>query len=325
MLASRQPAGVIRMSGTFFMTMTLILEQTFNGLQAGVTLFLVAAGLTLILGIMDFVFLAHGAQVMIGAYAAAAITGATGNFYLGLLLAIPVTFASGYLLEFLIIRHLYQRDHMEQVLATFGLILFFNEVIRIGFGPAALYSDLPPSLSGFVEILPDTPYPAYRFAVILAGLVLALAIHLFVSRTRVGAMVRAGANNPMMTAALGINIKILFRLIFATGACFAGVAGMLLGPLTSVQPGMGEPLLILSLVVIIIGGIGSVRGAFIAAIIVGLVDTLGRVFLPALLRLVIDQAAADGAGPALASMLVYILMALVLIFRPTGLFPAKGS
>ena len=307
------------------MTMTLILEQIFNGLQAGVTLFLVAAGLTLILGIMDFVFLAHGAQVMIGAYAAAAITGATGNFYLGLLLAIPVTFASGYLLEFLIIRHLYQRDHMEQVLATFGLILFFNELIRIGFGPAALYSDLPPSLSGFVEILPDTPYPAYRLAVILAGLVLALAIHLFVSRTRVGAMVRAGANNPMMTAALGINIKILFRLIFATGACFAGVAGMLLGPLTSVQPGMGEPLLILSLVVIIIGGIGSVRGAFIAAIIVGLVDTLGRVFLPALLRLVIDQAAADGAGPALASMLVYILMALVLIFRPTGLFPAKGS
>ena len=307
------------------MTMTLILEQIFNGLQAGVTLFLVAAGLTLILGIMDFVFLAHGAQVMIGAYAAAAITSVTGNFYLGLLLAIPVTFASGYLLELLIIRHLYQRDHMEQVLATFGLILFFNELIRIGFGPAALYSDLPPSLSGFVEILPDTPYPAYRLAVILAGLVLALAIYLFVSRTRVGAMVRAGANNPAMTAALGINTKILFRLIFATGACFAGVAGMLLGPLTSVQPGMGEPLLILSLVVIIIGGIGSVRGAFIAAIIVGLVDTLGRVFLPALLRLIIDQAAADGAGPALASMLVYILMAMVLIFRPTGLFSARGS
>lgn len=307
------------------MTMTLILEQIFNGLQAGVTLFLVAAGLTLILGIMDFVFLAHGAQVMIGAYAAAVITSVTGNFYLGLLLAIPVTFASGYLLELVIIRHLYQRDHMEQVLATFGLILFFNELIRIGFGPAALYSDLPPSLSGFVEILPDTPYPVYRLAVILAGLVLALAIYLFVSRTRVGAMVRAGANNPAMTAALGINTKILFRLIFATGACFAGVAGMLLGPLTSVQPGMGEPLLILSLVVIIIGGIGSVRGAFIAAIIVGLVDTLGRVFLPALLRLIIDQAAADGAGPALASMLVYILMAMVLIFRPTGLFSARGS
>jgi branched-chain amino acid transport system permease protein len=240
------------------------------------------------------------------------------------MLAIPLTFASGYVLEFLVIQHLYRRDHMEQVLATFGLILFFNELIRIGFGPAALYSDLPPSLSGFVEILPDTPYPAYRLGVIGVGLACALAIHLFVSRTRIGAMVRAGANNPEMTAALGVNIRILFRLIFAAGACFAGVAGMLLGPLTAVQPGMGEPLLILSLVVIIIGGIGSVRGAFIAAIIVGLVDTLGRVFLPGLLRLVFDQATADGAGPALASMLVYILMAVVLIFRPTGLFPAKG-
>ena len=306
------------------MTLTLILEQAFNGLQAGVTLFLVAAGLTLILGIMDVVFLAHGAQVMIGAYAAAAITAATGNFYIGLLLAVPVTFASGYLLEFLLIRHLYRRDHMEQVLATFGLILFFNELIRIGFGPAALYSDLPPSLSGFVEILPGTPYPVYRLGVILVGLACAVAIHMFVSRTRIGAMVRAGANNPEMTAALGINIKILFRLIFATGACFAGVAGMMLGPITAVQPGMGEPLLILSLVVIIIGGIGSVRGAFIAAIIVGLVDTLGRVFLPAMLRLVFDQATADGAGPAVASMLVYIVMAVVLIFRPTGLFTAKG-
>ena len=306
------------------MTLTLILEQAFNGLQAGVTLFLVAAGLTLILGIMDVVFLAHGAQVMIGAYAAAAITAATGNFYIGLLLAVPVTFASGYLLEFLLIRHLYRRDHMEQVLATFGLILFFNELIRIGFGPAALYSDLPPTLSGFVEILPGTPYPVYRLGVILVGLACAVAIHMFVSRTRIGAMVRAGANNPEMTAALGINIKILFRLIFATGACFAGVAGMMLGPITAVQPGMGEPLLILSLVVIIIGGIGSVRGAFIAAIIVGLVDTLGRVFLPAMLRLVFDQATADGAGPAVASMLVYIVMAVVLIFRPTGLFLAKG-
>ncbi len=306
------------------MTLTLILEQTFNGLQAGVTLFLVAAGLTLILGIMDVVFLAHGAQVMIGAYAAAAVAAATGNFYIGLLLAIPVTFASGYVLEFLLIRHLYRRDHIEEVLATFGLILFFNELIRIGFGPAALYSDLPRSLSGFVEILPGAPYPIYRLWVILVGLACAIGIHIFVSRTRIGAMVRAGANNPEMTAALGINIKILFRFIFAVGACFAGVAGMMLGPITAVQPGMGEPLLILSLVVIIIGGVGSVRGAFIAAIIVGLIDTLGRVFLPAMLRSVVDQATADGAGPAVASMLVYITMAVVLIFRPTGLFPAKG-
>ena len=214
---------------------------------------------------------------------------------------------------------------MEQVLATFGLILFFNEAIRIGFGPAALFSDLPPSLSGFVEILPGVPYPAFRLWVIVVGLCCALAIGLFVSRTRTGAMLRAGAENPEMAAALGVNIKRLFRLIFAAGATFAGIAGMMLGPLTAVQPGMGEPLLILSLVVIIIGGIGSVRGAFIAAIIVGLVDTVGRVFLPSLLRLFFDQATADGAGPALASMLVYILMAVILIFRPTGLFPAKGQ
>ncbi|MDB2324540.1 branched-chain amino acid ABC transporter permease [Alphaproteobacteria bacterium] len=306
------------------MTITLLLEQIFNGIQSGVTLFLVAAGLTLILGIMDFVFLAHGAQVMIGAYAATAITAATGNFYLGILLAIPVTFLSGYVLEFLIIRHLYRRDHMEQVLATFGLILFFNELIRISFGPAALFSNLPSSLSGFVHILPDAPYPTYRIMVIAIGFAIAVGIHLLVSRTRMGAMVRAGANNPDMTAALGVNIRLLRRLIFSIGACLAGVAGMLLAPLTSVEPGMGEPLLILSLVVIIIGGIGSVRGAFIAALVIGLIDTMGRVLLPELLRSFMDQATADGAGPALASMMVYIVMALVLVFKPTGLFPPRG-
>ena len=181
------------------MSFILLLEQIFNGLQFGVTLFLIAAGLTLILGIMDFVFLAHGAQVMIGAYAAASLTALTGIFYLGILLAIPITFASGYLLEYLLIRHLYRRNHMDQVLATFGLILFFNELIRIGFGPAALFSSLPPSLSGFVNILPDTPYPMFRLLVIAVGLACALGIHLLVSRTRMGAMVRAGANNEAMT------------------------------------------------------------------------------------------------------------------------------
>ena len=306
------------------MTFILLLEQIFNGLQLGVTLFLIAAGLTLILGIMDFVFLAHGAQVMIGAYAAASLTALTGNFYLGILLAIPVTFASGYLLEYLLIRHLYRRNHMDQVLATFGLILFFNELIRIGFGPAALFSSLPPSLSGFVNILPQTPYPVFRLLVIAVGLACALGIHLLVARTKIGAMVRAGANNETMTAALGVNIRMLRRLVFAAGACFTGIAGMMLGPLTAVEPGMGEPLLILSLVVIIIGGIGSVRGAFVAAILIGVVDTLGRVLLPVILRGFMGQAAADGAGPALASMMVYILMSLVLVVRPSGLFPPKG-
>ncbi len=306
------------------MTLTLLLEQIFNGLQSGVTLFLIAAGLTLILGVMNFVFLAHGAQVMIGAYAAASLTGITGNFFVGALAAIPITFLSGYALEYLLIRHLYQRDHMDQVLATFGLILFFNELIRIGFGPAALFSNLPPSLSGFLYILPDTPYPVYRLVVIGVGLVSAAGIHHLVTRTKIGAMVRAGASNESMAAALGVNIGLLRRFIFSAGACFAGIAGIMLGPLTAVEPGMGEPLLILSLVVIIIGGLGSVHGAFIAAVVVGIVDTLGRVVLPLVLRSFMEQSAADGAGPALASIMVYLLMTVVLVFKPTGLFPAKG-
>ena len=306
------------------MTLTLLLEQIFNGLQSGVMLFLIAAGLTLILGVMNFVFLAHGAQVMIGAYAAASLIGITGNFYVGALAAIPITFLSGYVLEYLLIRHLYQRDHMDQVLATFGLILFFNELIRIGFGPAALFSNLPPSLSGFVYILPDTPYPVYRLVVIGVGLLCAAGIHHLVTRTKIGAMVRAGASNESMAAALGVNIGLLRRFIFSAGACFAGIAGIMLGPLTAVEPGMGEPLLILSLVVIIIGGLGSVHGAFIAAVVVGIVDTLGRVVLPLVLRSFMEQSAADGAGPALASMMVYLLMTIVLVFKPTGLFPTKG-
>ncbi len=306
------------------MTFTLLLEQIFNGLQSGVTLFLIAAGLTLILGVMNFVFLAHGAQVMIGAYAAASLISITGNFYVAALAAIPITFLCGYVLEYLLIRHLYQRDHMDQVLATFGLILFFNELIRIGFGPAALFSNLPPSLSGFVYILPDSPYPVYRLLVIGVGLVCAAGIYYLVTRTKIGAMVRAGASNESMAAALGVNIRLLRRFIFSAGACFAGIAGIMLGPLTAVEPGMGEPLLILSLVVIIIGGLGSVHGAFIAAVVVGIVDTLGRVVLPLLLRSVMEQSAADGAGPALASMMVYLLMTVVLVFKPTGLFPAKG-
>ena len=306
------------------MTATLLLEQIFNGLQAGVMLFLIAAGLTLVLGIMDFVFLAHGSQVMIGAYAATALTAWTGNFYLGVALAIPLTFVFGLLLETLIIRHLYHRDHMEQVLASFGLILFFNELVRMGFGPAALFSNLPPMLSGAVTIFPDAPYPVFRLVVIGVGLLAAVMIWLLVTRTRLGALVRAGASNRTMAAALGVNIALLQRFVFAIGACLAGIAGMMLGPITTVESGMGEPLLILSLVVIIIGGVGSVQGAFIAAIMVGLVDTTGRVLLPHLLRSVMDQATADGAGPALASMLVYIFMSVVLVVRPRGLFPPKG-
>ena len=296
----------------------LLIEQAFNGLQFGVMLFLIAAGLTLVFGIMDLVNLSHGSLVMVGAYLATTLIEWTGSFILGILLALPTTFLVGVVVEIVVLRTLYERDHLDQVLATFGLILFFNELIRIVWGPASLYSGLPESISGHVEILPGVPYPAFRLLIILVGLLVALLIYFIVARTKLGMLIRAGASNREMAGALGVNI-----LVFGLGASFAGLAGMMLGPLTSVEPGMGEPLLILAFVVIIIGGIGSIRGAFIAAVIVGLVDTLGRVFLPMLLRSLVAESTADTVGPALASMLIYILMAGILVFRPRGLFPAR--
>ena len=242
---------------------------------------------------------------------------------LGLALAIPATFIVGAIVEIIVLRTLYNRHHLDQVLATFGLILFFNEAVRIIWGAESLYSGLPDWLFGHVEIFPDAPYPVFRLVIIAVGLVIAALIYFIVAKTRLGMRIRAGASNNEMVGALGVDIKLLFTLVFALGATIAGLAGMLLGPLTSVEPGMGEPLLILAFVVIIIGGIGSIRGAFIAAIFAGMVDTVGRIFLPEFFRLFLDDAAADTAGPALASMSIYILMAAVLVVRPQGLFPAK--
>ena len=301
----------------------LLLEQVFNGLQFGVMLFLIAAGLTLVFGIMDLVNLSHGSLVMVGAYLANTMIEWTGSFLLGILLALPATFAVGAVVEVLALRTLYARDHLDQVLATFGLILFFNEVIRVVWGPASLYAGLPEGLSGHVEILPGVQYPVFRLVIILVGLFVAGLIYFIVSRTRLGMLIRAGASNREMAGVLGVNIPLLFTFVFALGATFAGLAGMMLGPLTSVEPGMGEPLLILAFVVIIIGGIGSIRGAFIAAVLVGLVDTVGRVFLPMVLRFLVVESTADAMGPALASMLIYILMAAILVVRPRGLFPAR--
>ncbi len=301
----------------------LLLEQTFNGLQFGVMLFLMAAGLTLVFGIMDMVNLAHGSLYMVGAYIATTFTQWTDSFVLGILLAVPATALVGIVVEVVVLRTLYDRDHLDQVLATFGLILFFNELVRIVWGPAALFSDIPAFLQGQVEIIPGAPYPAYRLAIIGVGLAVALALYLIVSRTRMGMLIRAGASNREMAGALGVNIKLLFTLVFGLGAAFAGLAGMMTGPITTVEPGMGDPILILAFVVIIIGGIGSVRGAFVAAILVGLVDTIGRAFLPQFFRLFVADSTADAVGPAVASMLIYILMAAVLFFRPQGLFPAR--
>ena len=305
------------------MTAYLVLEQCLNGLQLGVMLFLMAAGLTLVFGIMNLVNLAHGSLYMVGAYLATSLFQWTGSFLLAALLAVPATLLVGMAVEIVALRTLYERDHLDQVLATFGLILFFNELVAIVWGRSALYTSVPVALAGHVEIVPGAPYPAYRALIIAVGLVVALLLYLLVSRTRVGMLIRAGASNRTMASALGVNIRLLCTLVFGLGAALAGLAGLLAGPLYTVQPGMGDQILIQVFVVIVIGGIGSIRGALVGAVVVGTVDTLGRAFLRPMLSTVLSPSAADSAGPALASMLIYVLMATVLFFRPQGLFPAR--
>jgi branched-chain amino acid transport system permease protein len=306
------------------MNLQLALSQLLNGLQLGVLLFLLAAGLTLVFGIMSFVNLAHGSLYMLGAYFGAAAFAHTDSFLLALVAAVVGAGLVGLLLDRFALTTLYQRDHLDQVLATFGLILFFNELIRIIWGPSSVFMQVPQALSTTVDIFGFT-YPSYRLAIIGAGIAVALGLYVLIQKTRVGMLIRAGATNSNMVAALGINIKWLNTLVFALGAALAGLAGVMAGPIVSVQPGMGEPVLILTLVVIIIGGLGSIRGAFLAALIVGVVDTLGRAFMPTIMRALLERNAADAAGPALASMLIYLFMAVVLAVKPQGLFPASTS
>jgi len=304
------------------MTAALVLTQVLNGLQLGVLLFLLAAGLTLVFGIMDFVNLAHGSLYMVGAYLAAAVANASGSFLLGAVVAVPGAMLIGLLMDRIALSGLYQRDHLDQVLATFGLVLFFNELVRIIWGASPLYSQTPEWLSGTVDLFGFT-YAAYRFAIIAVGLAVALFLAWLINGTRVGMLIRAGATHAPIVAALGVNIKRLNMLIFSLGAGLAGLAGVMAGPIFSVQSGMGEPVLIQTLVVIIVGGIGSIRGAFLAALIIGVADTLGRVFLPIWMSQVMEASIAQAAGPALASMLIYLLMAVVLAFKPEGLFPVR--
>jgi branched-chain amino acid transport system permease protein len=305
--------------------MLLLIEQCLNGLQFGLLLFLLAAGLTLVFGIMDLVNLAHGSFYMIGAYFAATFAAVTGSFVIGALLGLAATFIVGVAVDLIALRHLYGRDHLDHVLGTFGLILFFNELVRLIWGPAGMSLPVPPWLGSAVEILPGVYYPSYRIAIIVVALLVALLLYLVVMRTRVGMLIRAGASNREMVGALGVNIKLLYTLVFGFGAALAGLAGLMQAPILTVQIGMGENILILAFVVIIIGGIGSIRGAFLAAIFVGLVDTVGRAFLPDLFRLVMSPAAASSLAPALSSMLIYLLMAIVLVLRPEGLFPVGGK
>jgi branched-chain amino acid transport system permease protein len=305
------------------MTTSLFFTQLLNGVQLGVLLFLLSAGLTLVFGIMNFVNLTHGSLYMMGAYFAAAGYNAFDNSFLAAaLFAVPGTLLLGALVERIALATLYTRDHLDQVLATFGLILFFNEVVRVIWGPASVYMNVPTWLTGTVDLF-GLPYPSYRFAIIAVGLGVGAGLHIVIHRTRMGMLIRAGASNPDMVSALGVDIKGLNRLVFALGAGLAGLAGLMAGPIVSVQSGMGEPILILTLVVIVTGGIGSIRGAFYGALIVGIVDTVGRAFLPALLREFLERSMAQAAGPAVASILIYLLMATVLALRPQGLFPVR--
>src|SRR6516165_6191113 len=303
--------------------MLYFIEQSLNGVQLGMLLFLLAAGLTLIFGIMDLVNLAHGSLYMIGAYFAATFAALTGSFVVGAILALVATLVVGMAVEVIAMRRLYGRDHLDHVLGTFGLLLFFNELVRLIWGPAGMTLSLPSQMLTAVQVLPGVYYPLYRLVIIISTLAVALLLYALVMRTRIGMLIRAGASNREMAGALGINIKLLFTLVFGLGAALAGFAGMMQAPILTVQIGMGENILILAFVIIVIGGIGSIRGAFVAAILVGMIDTLGRAFLPDLLQKVLSSAAASTAAPALSSMLIYLLMAIVLVARPEGLFPAS--
>ncbi|MFK7837136.1 MAG: branched-chain amino acid ABC transporter permease [Sulfitobacter sp.] len=302
------------------MTTILLIEQILNGLQFGVMLFLMAAGLTLIFGVMGLINLAHGSLYMIGAFAAAAVAGWTGNFALALMASLTAAAIFGAIIELTVIRRLYDRDHLDQVLATFALILIFSEATRWVFGSFPLFLNIPDMLNGTVMLPGGIQYSLYRLTIILIGLAVAVGLFLLISKTRVGMRIRAGENDREMIAALGVDISVLYTMVFALGAALAGLSGALVGAIQSVEVGMGEPVLILAFVVIVIGGIGSIKGALAGAILVGLTDTLGRTLLPVIFGAFMDPSAATTVGSALASMLIYILMAGVLLFKPTGLF-----
>ena len=303
----------------------LIMIQVLNGLQLGVLLFLLAAGLTLVFGIMDFINLAHGAFYMLGAFICATLALWLDSFLLAVLLAVPITFGIGVVVELGIARQLYQADHLEQILATFGLILIADTLVQMIWGPEGLTFALPEILNGQVRLFHDVDFPVYRILIISVGLLVALALYLVVSHTRIGMLIRAGASNRRMVEALGVDIRMLFTLVFAAGAAMAGLAGLMIAPITEASIGMGNEILIVAFVVIVIGGIGSVQGAFFGAMLVGLIDTLGRSFLDDLLGLFLSHEAAETSAPAISAMLIYILMAVILTFRPQGLFGSRTS
>ena len=304
--------------------MILLFEQLLNGLQYGVTLFLLAAGLTLIFGIMGVINLAHGALYMVGAFAASWVAIQTGNFWGGLLAGLVASAIAGIVVELGVMRRLYARDHLDQVLATFALILIFNQSTVLIFGRQPLFTSVPEIFSGSIEILPGLPYPTYRLFVIAVGLAVALGLYVLINKTRVGMLVRAGATNRQMVRALGVNIQGLYTAVFALGALLAGLAGVMASPIVSVQVGMGDEIILATWVVVVIGGVGSVKGAFVAGILLGMFDTMLRAFLPGMLQQVMPGSEAQALGVGISSMGIYLMMALVLLIRPRGLFAARG-
>ena len=301
----------------------LLIAQIFNGLQLGLLLFLLASGLSLIFGIMDFINLSHGSFYMIGAFVGATMVSLTGSLIAAAVVTVIALLILGALVDILIARKLYGEDHLDHVLVTFGLILVFDTLAHMIWGPAGMTIPLPDILNGQVEIA-SFVIPTYRLLIITCGLLTALGLYLLVTRSRLGMLIRAGASNRIMVTALGINIDRLYLVVFAIGAAMAGFAGLLIAPITEASIGMGNEVIIIAFVVVIVGGVGSIKGAFYAAILIGFIDTLGRSYLDDLLKLFLSSQAAETAAPALSAMMVYILMAVVLAFKPEGLFPPSG-
>jgi len=302
----------------------LFIAQLMNSVQLGLLLFLLASGLTLIFGIMDFINLSHGSFYMMGAYFCGSVVARTGSFLAGVITGLVGVFALGALIEWLIARKLYKEDHLDHVLVTFGLILVMDTLVHLIWGPSGLSIPLPNVLNGQI-VIGTIVFPTYRTLIIVGGLAVAAILYLLVAKTRLGMLIRAGASNRDMVESLGINIDRLFLIVFAIGAAMAGFAGILIAPITEATIGMGNDIIIIAFVVVIVGGIGSIKGAFYAALIIGVIDTMSRSYLDDFLKLLMEPQFAETAAPAISAMLVYILMAAVLAFKPSGLFPPAGS
>lgn len=302
----------------------LLINQLLNGLQLGLLLFLLAAGLTLIFGIMDFINLSHGSFYMLGAYFCATIAAYSGSFLLGIALGLVGVFIVGAIIERFVVRRLYRKSHLDHILVTFGLILMFDASVHAVWGPAGMAVATPPALDGQLR-LGELVLPTYRLVIVGGAAGAALLLHLLVAHTRLGMLIRAGASDRTMTEMLGVNINRLFTMVFALGAALAGLAGMLIAPITEAGIGMGNDIIIIAFVVVIVGGVGSVKGALYAGLLIGMIDTASRAYLDDGLAHLMSPNHAETAAPALSAMMVYLCMAAILAVRPQGLFPPPAA